>query len=194
LHWILPDNFYLGVFASGVRFEDFRNTSYELDFYGGHHFYFGDDDLNLELLYSAFPNQAGHAFYKPPGFHFATYNFSEASAELNHKIGAMTLSGKLIFSPAYGSGTGVMGGADAAAGYAILSWLSADGRVGRQWIEHGTDRTHWEAGVTATWRWRTQNIALDLRYYGTDLARAQCFGQNWCGPGAVAKVTYGIAL
>src|ERR1700740_3478690 len=29
LHAILPENFYLGVFASEVRFKDFRNTSYE---------------------------------------------------------------------------------------------------------------------------------------------------------------------
>ncbi len=115
LHWTLSDYFYLGVFASGVRFEDFRNTSYELDFYGGHHFYFDSNDLNFQLLYSMFPNQAGHAFYKPRGYVFPTYNFGEASAELSHKIDALTLSGKLIFSPSYGSGTGDMGGADAAA-------------------------------------------------------------------------------
>lgn len=194
LHWILPDDFYLGVFASGVRFKDFRNTSYELDFYGGRHFTYDSNDLNLTLLYSTFPDQAGQAFYKPPGYHFPTYNFGEASSELSHKFDALTLSAKLIFSPAYGSGTGVMGDADGAASYAIRNWLTVDGRVGRQWIEDGIDRTHWEVGATATWRWRTQNLALDLREYGTDLGRAQCFGMNWCGPGAVAKLTYGVAL
>jgi uncharacterized protein (TIGR02001 family) len=194
LHWVLPDNFYVGVFASGVRFEDFRNTSYELDFYGGRHFYFDGNDLNLELLYSNFPNQAAHAFYKPPDYVFPTYDFVEMSAELSHKIDALTISSKLIFSPSYGSGTGVMGGADGAASYAIRDWLTVDGRVGRQWIERGTDRTHWEAGMTATWRRRTQSIALDLRYFGTDLGHAQCFGRTWCRPGPVAKVTYVIAL
>lgn len=194
LHAILPDNFYLGVFASEVRFEDFRNTSYEVDLYGGRHFFFDANDLNLELLYSTFPNQAAHAFYKPPGYVFPTYNFVELSAELSRKLDALTVSGKVLFSPAYGSGAGVMGGADGAASYAIYEWLTVDGRVGRQWIERGIDRTHWEAGTTATWHWRTQNVALDVRYYGTDLGRAQCFGRNWCGPAAVAKVTYGIAL
>lgn len=194
LHWVAPDNFYLGIFTSGVRFEDFRHTSYELDFYGGRHFYFGDNDLNLELLYSTFPNQAGHAFYEPRTFHFPTYNFGEASAELGHKLDALTLSAKLIFSPAYGSGTGVMGGADGAASYAIRDWLTVDGRVGRQWTTRGIDRTHWEIGATATWRWHTQSLALDLRYYGTDLGRNQCYEQNWCGPAPVAKITYGIAL
>ena len=194
LHWILSDDFYLGVFASGVRFEDFRNTSYELDFYGGRHVHFDGNDLNLELLYSVFPNQAAHAFYKPPNYVFPTYNFVETSAELSHKIDALTLSAKLIFSPAYGSGTGVMGGADGAASYAIRDWLTMDARVGRQWIERGIDRTHWEAGATATWQWRTQSLALDLRYFGTDLGRAQCFGRSWCASAGVAKVTYGLAL
>jgi uncharacterized protein (TIGR02001 family) len=194
LHWALPGNFYLGAFASGVRFEDFRNTSYEFDLYGGHHFYFDGNDLNLELLYSTFPNQAGHAFYRPPGYHFPTYNFGEASVELGRKLHSLSLSAKLLFSPAYGSGTGVMGGADGAASYAIRDWLTVDGRVGRQWIERGIDRTHWEAGTTATWRRRTQSLALDLRYYGTDLGRTQCYGTNWCGPGSVAKITYGVAL
>jgi uncharacterized protein (TIGR02001 family) len=194
LHAILPDDFYLGVFTSQVRFKDFRNTSYEADFYGGRHFIFDANDLNLELLYSTFPNQAGHAFYKPSGYIFPTYNFVELSAELSRKFDALTLSGKVLFSPAYGSGTGILWSAHGAASYAIRDWLAMDFGVGRQWIERGIDRTHWEAGTTATWRWRTQSVALDLRYYGTDLGRAQCFGMNWCGPAAVAKVTYGVAL
>ena len=77
LHWLLPNNFYVGVFASGVRFQDFRNTSYETDFYGGRHFYFDSNDLNLELLYSVFPNQAGHASYKPPDYVFPTFGDRE---------------------------------------------------------------------------------------------------------------------
>jgi uncharacterized protein (TIGR02001 family) len=194
LHWLLPNNFYVGVFASGVRFQDFRNTSYETDFYGGRHFYFDSNDLNLELLYSVFPNQAGHASYKPPDYVFPTYNFTEGSAEFSHKIGALTLSGKAMFSPAYGSHTGIMSGADGAVSYTIRDWLSADARVGRQWIERGVDRTHWEAGVTATWRVERHSLALDLREFGTDLGRARCFGKNWCGPALVVKATYGVAL
>ena len=194
LHWILPGGFYLGVFTSQVRFQDFRHTDYEIDLYGGRHFQIAANDLNLEMLYSEFPDQAAHAFYKPRFFVFPTYNFYESSAELSHPIGHLTLSGKLIFSPAYGSHTGIMVGTDGAASYALTSWFTADARVGRQWIRRGIDRTHWEAGTTATWRWRTQSLALDLRYYGTDLGRAQCFGKNWCRPSGVAKLTYGIAL
>jgi uncharacterized protein (TIGR02001 family) len=194
IHWIAPDNFYAGVFASGVRFADFRHTNYETDVYAGRHFYFDNNDLNLELLYSLFPNQAGHAFYKPPPFVFPTYNFFESSAELSHKFGALTLSAKLIVSPSYGSNTGVMGGADVAVTYQFADWLSVDGRVGRQWIERGTDRTHWELGATATKRFGAKSIALDVRGYGTDLGRAECFGRNWCGPALVVKLTAGTAL
>jgi uncharacterized protein (TIGR02001 family) len=194
LHWLLPDRFYVGIFSSGVRFKDFRNTSYEIDFYGGRHFLFGSNDLNVELLYSIFPNQSAHAFYRPPSYIFPTYNFFETSAELSYKMDRLTLSGKAVFSPAYGSHTGLMGDLDGAASYAIADWLSADVRVGRQWVQRGIDRTHWEVGATATWRIKTQEVALDLRYFGTDLSRLQCFGQNWCGPSLMVKATYGLAL
>ena len=194
MHWILPQGFYLGLFASGVRFKDFRNTSYEIDLYGGRHFAFGSYDLNVEFLYSAFPNQAAHAFYRPRTYVFPTYNFAEASGELTHRVGAFTISAKANFSPAYGSHSGVMADVDGAASYAFRDWLSTDLRVGRQWIARGIDRTHWEVGGTGTWRVSTQSLALDLRYFGTDLGRAQCFGQRWCGPSLVAKVTYGLAI
>ncbi len=87
-----------------------------------------------------------------------------------------------------------MGGADIAARYALTGWLSVDGRVGRQWIERNTDRTHWEAGITVAKQIGAENIAFDVRAYGTDLGRAQCFGRNWCGPAIVAKLTAGVAL
>ena len=195
VHVSLPKRFYVGVFTSGVRFEDFRNTSYELDVYGGRHFDVASDDLNVEVLYSAFPNQSGHASYRPQSFVFPTYNFAEASAELSHKIGSVTWAAKAAFSPAYGSHKGVMGDLDGDANYAIRSWLAIDFRLGRQWIAKGFDRTHWEIGATATWRpFEAQSLALDLRYYGTDLGRAQCFGTTWCGPSVGFKATYGIAI
>src|ERR1700709_2802572 len=60
LHWVLPDNYYAGVFVTGLDYQDFRRTSYEVDLYGGRHFYFGANDLNLEALYSVDPDTAGH--------------------------------------------------------------------------------------------------------------------------------------
>src|SRR5690348_9037125 len=48
LHWAAPDNFYAGIFVSGVNFRDYRGTSYEVDFYAGKHIYFDANDLNIE--------------------------------------------------------------------------------------------------------------------------------------------------
>ena len=84
LHWAMPDDFYAGIFVSGVRFRDFRNSNYETDFYGGRHVYFDGNDLNLELLYSAFPDTAGHPSYEAPGVIYPNYNFFEGSAELTY--------------------------------------------------------------------------------------------------------------
>lgn len=58
IHWVAPGNWYLGTFASGVVFRD-GSTSYEIDLYGGHHFYFENNDLNLEALVFTFPDKAG---------------------------------------------------------------------------------------------------------------------------------------
>lgn len=191
LHWAMPENFYAGVFVSGVRFKDFRSTSYETDFYAGRHLYFDNNDLNLELLYSAFPDASGHPTYAPSGTIFHTYNFFEGSAELTHTFGALSLGEKLLWSPEYGSHTGTLLGVNSTAAYAINDWLKASAEWGHQWVEKGTDLSHWDIGATATWR---QQWVLDLRYYGTDVAPASCFFTNWCKPALVAKITYQFAV
>ena len=90
LHWAAAGQLYAGVFVTGVRFNDFRNTSYETDFYVGRHFIFDSNDLNLELLYGAFPDTAGHPSYAAPGVIFPSYNFFEAAAEMTHTFGALS--------------------------------------------------------------------------------------------------------
>ncbi len=187
LHWSMPDNFYAGVFVSGARFKDFRGTSYETDFYAGRHVYFDNNDLNLELLFSAFPDAAGHPSYAPPGTIFRTYNFFEASAEFTRKFGALSLGEKLLGSPEYGSHTGTLLGVNTTVAYALNDWLKASAEWGHQWVTHGTDLSHWDIGAAATLR---QQWVLELRYYDTDVGSSHCFFTNWCKPGLVAKVTY----
>jgi uncharacterized protein (TIGR02001 family) len=187
LHWAAPDNYYLGVFISGVRFQDYRSTSYETDFYGGRHFYFDNNDLNLELLFSAFPDTAGHPTYTLPGTIFRTYNFFEGSAELTHSFGALSVASKVMASPEYGSHTGALVGINESASYAVTDWLKASASWGHQWVERGTNLSHWDIGATATWRLQW---VFDLRYYGSDISPAHCFSTDWCKPALVAKVTY----
>ena len=193
LHWIAPDNFYAGVFATGVRFNDFRNTSYEIDLYGGRHFYWDTNDLNLELLWSQYPNASGHAFYRP-GFVFPTYNFFETSAQLDHKIGAATLTGKLVWSPSGSSHAGELGSVNGGVAYALTSWLTASGEAGHQWAMHGSNRSYWDLGATALWQHSAQRFSLDVRYYGTDVSEAHCFHTNWCAPEVVVRIGVGTVL
>jgi len=191
LHWALPDNFYLGVFVTGVDFRDFRKTSYEVDLYGGRHFYFDNNDLNLELLYSVDPDTAGHPSYLPLGVVLPTYNFFEAAAELTHSVGAFSFGGKFIAEPRPKSHGGELWSANGEASYAPNDWLKASATFGRQWTASKPQSDHWDVGLTATWR---KQWALDMRYYGSDISRADCYGTNWCEPALVAKVTYSFAV
>lgn len=196
LHWGAPDNFYAGVLVSMVRFHDYRGTHYETDFYGGRHFFFDNNDLNLEVLYFAYPDSAGHPSYAPHGVIYPTYDAFETSAALTHSFRALQLSGKVVWSPSYGSHTGASWEIDGGAAYWIAPWLSANANLGRQWISRFVDRTHFDAGATVDWPSpkSPQQWSLDLRYYATDQGPAHCYSTNWCAAAFVAKVTYGIAL
>jgi len=189
LHWVLPDNFYLGVFVTGVDFRDFRNTSYEVDLYAGRHFYFDDNDLNIELLYSVDPDTAGHPSYAPPGMILPTYNFFEFAPEFTHTIGAFSIGAKFVAELRPDSHGGNLWSINPEAGYALNDWLKASATFGHQWARF--ESNHWDIGLTATWR---QQWALDVRYYGSDISRANCYGTNWCEPALVAKVTYNFAV
>ncbi len=191
LHWAMPENYYAGVFATGVDYADFRGTNYELDFYGGRHFYFDSNDLNLEALYSATPGTAGHPSYAAPGTIYPGYNFFEACAELTHSFGALSLGGKVLIEPRPDSHGGFLGSANGSASYAVTDWLKASADVGHQWIALRPDATYWDIGAAATWR---RQWVLDVRYYGTDIAKADCYFQNWCEPAVVAKVTYNFVV
>jgi uncharacterized protein (TIGR02001 family) len=187
LHWAAPDDFYLGVFTSHVDFNDFRGTSTEVDLYGGKHIRFGGNDLNLEVLYGDYPDTAGHASYLPAGTILPTYNFLELAAELTHSFGALSVAGKTIVEPRPDSHGGTLTSLNGSASYPVTGWLAANAHFGHQWVTRGVDASYGDAGLTATWR---QQWVFDLRYYATDIRRADCYGTNWCGPALVAKVTY----
>lgn len=187
LHWAAPENFYAGVFVSGIDFLDYRKTSYEVDVYAGRHFHFDGNDLNVELLYADYPDTEGHPSYAPPGTIYPTYNFFEAMAELKHKFGAFELGAKIMVEPKPDSHGGMQEAASASASYAITDWLTASAQVGHQWMARGPGGTFGDVGLTATWHLQW---VFDLRYYATDISTADCYGQNWCKPAVVAKITY----
>jgi uncharacterized protein (TIGR02001 family) len=174
VHWVAPDDWYLGVFTSAVNFRD-RSTSYEIDLYGGRHFRVGVDDLNLEVLTYTFPDKAGPT---------PTYNAVQLSAELTHAFGDLKLSGKLAGKRAH-AGLGYE--ADIFASYAVLPWLTASGTAGYQHGAGSFPSTNWDAGLTAAWG---RHWLVDVRYSGTDRSKARCYFTNWCATGLSATVTW----
>lgn len=187
LHWLARENFYAGIFASQVRFRDFRGTSVETDFYAGRHFLFDANDLNLELLYADYPDSHGHPSYAPPGAIYPTYDFLELSGELTHDFGAASIGGKVYWEPSLSRFKPEVWSLNGSASYPLLDWLKVSANLGHQWSSLTSEQTHWDIGATAThgWQW-----TFDVRYYGSDIARADCYHTNWCSPAVVAKLTY----
>jgi uncharacterized protein (TIGR02001 family) len=177
IHYFRSDGWYTGAVLTGVNFKDTPRTSLETDIYGGRHVPVGTFDLNLQLLYTAFPDKTARG---------PTYNFVEPQVELTRSLRRLTLKVQIGWSPEYSGHTGEAWHLKGTATYALTSWLALSGRFGRLWIENGESRTHGEIGATATWR----HFSVDVRYSGADLNSSQCSYTNWCSPGATASVTY----
>jgi uncharacterized protein (TIGR02001 family) len=181
LHAVLPDGFYLGAVAIGVKFNDRGNTQHELDYYGGKHIVWDNNDLNLAFLVDTFPDQ-----------HTGTpsYGFFQTSAEFAHHFDALTLSAKEAWSPNYSSGTGTAWITSVKAAYDFTEWLSADGETGDLTIERGPERHYWSVGATAKWKF----VTLGLHYEGNDLTTPQCYYTNWCKSAWVASLSVGAPV
>jgi uncharacterized protein (TIGR02001 family) len=176
LHWWRPDNFYAGVFASGVDYNDPGDTRLEIDIYGGKNFDFDNTRVTLSGLYTIFPDNS------TPG---PTYDFFQAKLALRQTIDALALGGSVAWVPeaSYGSGTAVRLAGEAS--HDLTKWLKVSGNLGRRWIERGVDRTFWDIGVTLKWN----RVELDLRYVDTDLSFAQCGFVDWCEGALVGKIS-----
>jgi hypothetical protein len=191
IHWLGPDGLYAGVFATGVRFNDFRNTSYEIDAYVGKKFAIGSDTLDLEALYGFYPNTAGHPTYLPPGAIIAGYDFPELAETYSHPMGAWTLTEKAMIEPRAESHGGLLWLAGGGVSYAVRDWLKLQADAYGQAARSGPRGLLWDVGASASigWKWR-----FDLQYAGSTAPVAHCYGTNWCPPGVVAKVTYTFAI
>jgi uncharacterized protein (TIGR02001 family) len=176
-HCWRADGFYAGTVVTGVDFAETPPTTLETDFYAGKHVAIAGSRLNLELLYTAFPNK------RTPG---PSYNFVEPQAEFTHVFGRLTLKGQVGWSPDGSGGAGEYWHVKTTAAFAVTPWLSLSGHAGQIWEAHGQDRLHWDVGASGAWR----RLSLDVRYGGTNLDRAQCYGTSWCEPGPYATLTW----
>jgi uncharacterized protein (TIGR02001 family) len=178
LHCFRTDGWYLGTQLAGVDFEEQpRPTRLEIDTYGGRHIPLAGNDLDLEVLYYAYPDK------RSPG---PTYDSFLLEGELSRKIGKLTLTGHVDWTPEGSGHTGPGWRVRATADYAPTSWFSITGNVGQIWSERGQDRAFGYFGAKATWR----RLSLDARYWATDLKPSQCFFTDWCAPGLSVALTW----
>jgi uncharacterized protein (TIGR02001 family) len=187
-----PEGFYVGTWMSEVDFTPGagNDPQLELDIYGGKHTDLWGIDWNFEPYYYSYPSE--------PGGYNADY--LEIQNQFTKAFGPLSLSGTWAWSDnlAFNGGTGnaLYGNAT----YTIFDWLSVSGNLGHQWAQNAkysasSGYTFGDIGATATWK----GFALDLRYNGTDLGRAQCANfwmatKNACAGNVIATLTYNVNL
>ena len=183
--------FFAGVWASNIDFNDFGDTSVEVDLYAGVTKTISEGtEGTLKVVYYAYPDQDNAA---------PDYNYLEVLASLSHDFGSASITGEIAWSPDYFAQTG-----DAVALTGTLAvplcdklWffdggLSASGHVGYQWIDdniaYGTpDYLYYDIGLSAVWGLAT----FDARWIDTDLSKAECYGgTDLCEGGFVAAVSF----
>jgi uncharacterized protein (TIGR02001 family) len=236
---------YAGISGESIDFPN--RAASEIDLYGGFRPTFGALALDFGFWYYYYPG--GQCFGPNPGCVFASlpngnvakadWSFWEIYAKPTWTINDQwAIGGNLYYSPnilntgapgTYVSGTvKYTAPASAALGGSIGWYLS--GEVGEQFL--GTsdafygvpafpagvpyvDYATWNVGLGLTWKVFT----LDLRYYDTDLSKADCnvytsdhtaggfvgsanttlanpggLGSNWCGSTFVAKLAFDMTL
>lgn len=172
IFWARPDNFYAGIWMSGVDFSDLgdETTSYEVDVYGGYNFHVGKSQLAVELMYSAFPDN------QTPG---PTYNFYTGKLRSKHSFESFSVDAELSYVPEASYAAGPQWQVKSGTTYRWSDQFSLGGGVGRRWSDNGSYRTFWDVGVTTKWN----NVSFDLRYFDTDQSFMECGFVDWCESG-----------
>lgn len=179
--------FFAGVWSSTVDFNDSgdTDTEFEIDLYAGYNFSFGENtDASVKATYYLYPDNP------------ADYEYWEFQGTLSHKLGAVTVSGEVNYSPDYFNGTGTAFAVAGGIEVPIIDMLSASGHVGHQWIDDNLnfdtpDYLYWDAGLTLSLL--DGHVTVDGRYVDTDIDKADCFsGTNLCTAGFVGTVTIAI--
>ena len=165
LNWAGPLGFYAGTWVAQVDWGG-HNPNVEVDIYGGKHFDLDGTDLNVEAYYYSYPDF--NAYGGPKASYF------EFQSALSRTFDKLTLTAFGAYSPEWSLGTGDGWYGAATASYALTDWLSVSGTVGHQWVQGITnDYTHWDVGLTATYK----SFTLDVRYVGNDIDKA--LAGNW---------------
>lgn len=175
LHLWRPDGYYAGIWVSEVDFLD-GETSLELDTYLGRNFSRGDTETSVELMYTAFNDDAVAG---------PTYDFLQLKTGVKRRFDAITLGAVALWSPSGSAGAGRVMQLRSEAEFRMHPQAKLIATLGRRWADIGADRSYWDIGFKFEWR----KVDLDLRYSGTNLDKSQCFYTDWCEAGFYVKAT-----
>ena len=162
--------FYAGVWASSIEGGD---ASMELDLYGGIKHKFDKIELDLGVIYYAYPDDEGL------DLDYVEVKFG-ATAELTDRI---SISGTVYYSDDYFAESGEAwiyeGGITIGLGtYGRFSptFSALIGEVNWDDDINNTDHTYWNAGVEIGFH---DKFTLDLRYWGTDRDDVDAFDDRF---------------
>jgi uncharacterized protein (TIGR02001 family) len=231
-NWSSAVQLYVGVQGWATKLP--TQPTGEFDLYGGIRITLGAFAFDLGALYYYYPGEVQQFFSDPTltavssrdfGFGIFTLrntDFLEFYGKVTYTFNDyVAIGGQIYYSDNYlntgASGTFLNGNVKLTA---PSTWLPTgiggyvSGDVGHYWFGDSADSfnppvrlsnfdyTTWDAGVGFTYKIFT----LDVRYYDTDLTKAECFGltgdprglQNgqsrWCGESIVAKLSFDMTL
>lgn len=199
--------FYAGMFLSGV---DFVNNSQltgvadvELDLYAGIKFPVGKIDVDLGVIYYAYPG----ANDKPAKTGFSELDYLELKAAASFKpLPQWTLTGIAYYSPEYTNKTGAVWTFEGLSAYefskigsitptfsSLIGYQMGDKAAYKALVGNGDDNyLYYNSGLTLGFG---DNFSLDFRYWDTNISNKSnfCGGNTFqCGERFVgtAKVTF----
>jgi len=151
-------NIYAGAWASNVDFGDDTNT--EIDLYTGYRGEAAGFGYDVGVV--------GYFYVDEPSG--ADYTYVEFKAAASRAFGPVSVGGVVYYSPDFtgpvnnDDGTYVEGNVS----YALMDRIGLSAAYGKQYVDdlYGDDYETWNAGATFA---LIDNIALDVRYYDTDV-------------------------
>jgi len=159
--------FYAGVWASGIDFGTGSGTSTEIDLYAGIKPNYGPVTFDFGVIYYIYPgaNDAG-----------AELDYVELKAGASTTIDKFSFGGTAFYSPEYTGEVGAAWTLERTAGYELPSYYgitpSLSATVGTTLFDATglDDCVYWNAGIA----FAAGKVALDLRYWDTDVDSAVC--------------------
>lgn len=177
------NGFFAGIWASNIDFNDFNDTSIEVDLYAGITTAVSETtEATFKVVYYAYPDQDNLN---------NDYDYVEILASLSHDFGGAAVTGEIAYSPDYFAQTGSAVALTGTLEVPLTEWLSASGHLGYQWIDDNTgygtpDYAYYDIGLSATW----EMLTFDVRWVDTDLSELECYGGlDLCEGGVVGTIS-----